>query len=133
MDYEPQPQLTNERLVFLATLPTVINSSLETKRIIDIAIKHLKERLEAEAASVFLLNESGSELTFWAMSGGADSELVGKKMPADQGIVGWCIQKQESHSVIVFFGVDRVAMSHEGFLVALRSTPTLTICGRLRV
>lgn len=89
-------ELGVERLVFLAKLPLLLNSSLKSQKIIDLVIEHLRSRISADAATVFLLGEGKNELTFWAMSGGEEQRLEGLKMPADKGIVGWVIENKES-------------------------------------
>lgn len=85
-----------DRLGFLAKLPLLLNSSMDPHQIIEVAIDHLRRRVGAEAATVFLLDEFSKELTFWAMRGGEGSRLSGLKMPANKGIVGWVIERQES-------------------------------------
>lgn len=87
--------ISTERLAFLARLPLLLNSSLDTRMVLAVALRHLKEVLEAEAATVFLLNEARTELTFWALEGGGSETLQGRSMSARQGIVGWVIEKQE--------------------------------------
>ncbi len=89
-------ELGVERIGFLAKLPLLLNSSLKTQKVVDVAIEHLKNRISAEAATVFLLEDNKKELIFWAMSGGEENRLEGIKMPANQGIVGWVIDNQES-------------------------------------
>ena len=88
--------LSFDRLGFLAKLPLILNSSLDTRRIIKVALEELKRRLEAEAATLFLLDDAGQFLNFWAMQGSEDDKLEGKQMPAGKGIVGWVISHQES-------------------------------------
>jgi len=89
-------ELGIERLQFLAKLPLLLNSSLNTRKIVEMSLEHLRTRISAEAATVFILEEGGRELTFWALQGGEGSRLEGIKMPSDKGIVGWVIQNQES-------------------------------------
>jgi signal transduction histidine kinase/predicted metal-dependent HD superfamily phosphohydrolase len=89
-------ELGVERIGFLAKLPLLLNSSLKTQKVIDLAIEHLKNRISAEAATVFILNGDSKELTFWAMSGGDEGRLEGIQMPSDRGIVGWVIANQET-------------------------------------
>jgi signal transduction histidine kinase/predicted metal-dependent HD superfamily phosphohydrolase len=89
-------ELSIERLVFLAKLPLLLNSSLKTQKIVEMSLEHLRTRIGAQAATVFLLEDGGKELTFWALKGGDSNRLVGLKMPSDKGIVGWVIQNQES-------------------------------------
>lgn len=85
-----------DRLEFLARLPMLLNSSLGTRQVMRVALEHAKVRLEAEAATIFVLDESQKELTFWAIEGGGALALEGRKMPADKGIVGWTIARQEA-------------------------------------
>lgn len=106
--------ISTERMAFLARLPLLLNSSLDTRMVLAVALRHLKEVLEAEAATVFLLNESRTELTFWALEGGGDESLRGRTMSSKKGIVGWVIEKQETvlvedaHADTRFFGeIDR--------------------------
>jgi signal transduction histidine kinase len=91
--------LSFDRLGFLAKLPLLLNSSLDTKRILKIALEELKDRLEGTAATIFLLDEIGEQLTFWALQGTEEGELEGTKMPSGRGIVGWVIEKQEAARV----------------------------------
>jgi len=88
--------LSFDRLGFLAKLPLLLNSSLDTKRIIKVALEELKKRLCAEAATIFLLDDGGAHVTFWALQGSEAGELEGVRMPAEKGIVGWVIEQQES-------------------------------------
>jgi signal transduction histidine kinase len=111
MDDKPSQKKEIERLAFLAKLPTFLNSSLDPNTIIGIALKHLGSRLEAEAATVFLLEyflsdgdrigdqERGKEskqLLFWATHGKPPSSLKDLRVPANQGIVGWSLNNDES-------------------------------------
>ncbi|MCI5064669.1 ATP-binding protein [bacterium] len=82
-------------LLFLSRLPLLLNSSLHTDRLVETAIEHLRGVINAEAATVFLLDESRSQLRFWALQGG-EAHLQDKRLPADRGIVGWVIQNEQS-------------------------------------
>ena len=88
-----------ERLGFLTRLPLFLNSSWGTKRVVSQALEQLNQRIAAEAATVFICDEKGDELTFWATQGGDTDYLEGKKMPGGQGIVGWVISKKQSVQV----------------------------------
>ncbi len=88
--------LSFDRLGFLAKLPTLLNSSLDTQRVVKIALGELKARLNAKAATIFLLDEDGLTLSFWALQGAENQRLEGKKIPVNVGIVGWVIQNQEA-------------------------------------
>ena len=85
-----------DRLEFLARLPMLLNSSLGTRQVMRVALEHAKHKLDAEAATIFVLDDSQRELTFWAIEGGGAIALEGRKMPADKGIVGWTISRQEA-------------------------------------
>ena len=88
--------LTVEQLHFLIRLPLLLNSSLNTDRVLSVSLSHLRTQLHAEAATVFLREESSDELTFWILEGPQRNSLkAGKKMPSRRGIVGWVIQHQE--------------------------------------
>ena len=99
-DLEAKPSRTSsfggDRLEFLARLPMLLNSSLGTRQVMRVALEHAKHKLDAEAATIFILDESQRELTFWAIEGGGAIALEGRKMPADKGIVGWTIARQEA-------------------------------------
>ncbi len=84
------------RLYFLAKLPLMLNSSLHLPEVCETAMEHLVSMASAQAATIFLLDPSGSELSFWALTGNAEENLKNKKMPADKGIVGWVLEHQES-------------------------------------
>ncbi|MCB0331568.1 MAG: GAF domain-containing protein, partial [Bdellovibrionales bacterium] len=83
------------QLLFLSRLPLLLNSSLNTDKLVETAIEHLRGVLQSEAATVFLLDETGSNLRFWALKGG-EAQLQDKRLPADRGIVGWVIQNKQS-------------------------------------
>ena len=85
-----------DRLGFLAKLPILLNSNLDTQKVIRITLGELKGRIDAKAATIFLLDEDQSTLSFWALQGQENHRLEGRKIPADSGIVGWVIQNQEA-------------------------------------
>ncbi len=89
-------ELALDRLEFLGRLPLLLNSSLEQRKIIEVALQHLSTVLKAEAATVFTFEEQSRELLFWAPSGQEAGRLQGKRMPADKGIVGWVINHKTS-------------------------------------
>ena len=85
-----------DRLGFLAKLPILLNSNLDTQKVIRIALGELKGRIDAKAATIFLLDEDQRTLSFWALQGQENHRLEGRKIAADAGIVGWVIQSQEA-------------------------------------
>lgn len=85
-----------DRIGFLARLPLLLNSSLDTQKVIKIALEELKGRLNAKAATIFLLDDDRKNLSFWALQGPENHRLEGRKMPSHVGVVGWVIQNQEA-------------------------------------
>ena len=85
-----------DRIGFLARLPLLLNSSLDTQKVIKVALEELKTRLQAKAATIFLLDEDQNNLSFWALQGPENHRLEGKKIPSNVGIVGWVIKNQEA-------------------------------------
>ena len=85
-----------DRIGFLARLPLLLNSSLDTQKVIKVALEELKGRLNAKAATIFLLDDDGKNLSFWALQGPENHRLEGRKIPSTLGIVGWVIQNQEA-------------------------------------
>lgn len=79
----------------LAKLSLLLNSHHDHKKVIQIALEYIKGLIEAEAATLFLLNETHHELIFWAIHGGAGEKLSGSNMPL-RGIVGWVIESKQS-------------------------------------
>ena len=45
----------------------------------------------AKASSIFLLDEDADELVFEAVAGEGEGTLVGRRLPAGQGIAGWVL------------------------------------------
>ncbi len=82
-----------DRLNFIARLSLLLNSSLDTRRVITIALKHLQRILNAEAGTVFSIEPGAGELSFWALDGGQES-LLNRKIPPGKGIVGWVLSKK---------------------------------------
>ena len=85
-----------DRIGFLARLPLLLNSSLDSQKVIKVALEELKARLHAKAATLFLLDDDGNNLSFWALQGSENHRLEGRKIPSTVGIVGWVIQNQEA-------------------------------------
>lgn len=85
-----------DRLGFLAKLPLLLNSGLNTQKVITVALGELKSRLNAQAATIFLVDEGGETLSFWALQGSENTRLSSRKIPSSVGIVGWVIKNQEA-------------------------------------
>lgn len=84
-----------ERLRILARLPLLLNSSLDARRVIAVALGHLQALLNAEAATLFSVEPGVKEISFWVLQG-AEKRLQNVKIPYGKGIVGWVIQEKKS-------------------------------------
>ncbi len=93
---EPLSDIPRDKLELLLKLPLLLNSSLDTRQVVTVAIQHLKLVSQSEAATVFLLNDAGTELLFWAIQGSEAQKLKDLKIPADKGVVGWVLREQKS-------------------------------------
>lgn len=83
------------QLLSLSRLPLLLNSSLQPEVVVRQALKHLCNEIQAEAGTVFLLDDGGKSLRFWALQGD-EASLQDKRLPSDQGLVGWVIQNKQS-------------------------------------
>ena len=91
----PQTQASLGRLQFLARLPALLNASLEPERVISAALENARRMLEAEAATIFLLEQHAETLTFWVLQGEDGEKLRNRSIPAHKGIVGWSMDSRQ--------------------------------------
>ncbi|RMG44235.1 MAG: GAF domain-containing protein [Candidatus Dadabacteria bacterium] len=89
-------KLDRGRLEYLARLPLLLTSSLDVRRVTQVALKHVRDQLKAAASTVYLYETGSGEIQFWALGAGEDSNLQGKKMPAGRGVVGWVIENRKA-------------------------------------
>ncbi|MCB0346386.1 MAG: GAF domain-containing sensor histidine kinase [Bdellovibrionales bacterium] len=75
--------LSREQLVFLAKLPSFLNSSLDTTRIIHIALEHVKGMLNVQTAAVYLMGRGGDSLRYWTLSD-CEARRIDAEMPFDE-------------------------------------------------
>jgi signal transduction histidine kinase len=73
----------------------LFSSGGTVERTFALALKYVRQELQAEAASLFLFDEERGALTWWALDGGAE-QLRSAVLPADKGIVGWVVARQEA-------------------------------------
>jgi signal transduction histidine kinase len=88
--------MNTKQIEFLTKLPLLLNSALDSKRIVQVLLEHLARELNAEAGTVFLKEGTSDTLSFWALKGDKGKELEGAKLPAGQGIVGWVVREKKS-------------------------------------
>jgi len=77
-------------LALLAKMSQEFASSLDIDETLNNAIKQMMDYMDAEAASIFLLENNDSELVCRACAG--PTKLIGLRLGAEQGIVGRSVQ-----------------------------------------
>lgn len=80
-----------EQLQDLAAISQEFSTSLDISETLNHAVLEIMDYLDAEAASIFLLNDKSSGLTCKASSGPID--ITGLTIDSDQGIVGKAIKE----------------------------------------
>lgn len=85
----------NRRYELLSRLPLLFTSGIKAGQARALALRHLKEELRADAATLYLVEPSKTTLRMWNTDGGA-ADLQSQLIPLDSGIVGWVIQQQKS-------------------------------------
>jgi len=91
----PIPAAGNESQIYdhlelLAVMGQDFSSSLDIEASLKRAIEHITKHLNAAGGALFLLDESGENLTCVACFG--ETEITGLKMKSDQGVIGRCVQ-----------------------------------------
>ncbi|GIX06421.1 MAG: Fis family transcriptional regulator [Candidatus Poribacteria bacterium] len=85
-------QISTREWKALLEISERINSSLELNAVLHQSLEMLAELVRADASSIWLLDENRQELYCAAATGEKGAEIVGFRMPWDQGIVGWTVQ-----------------------------------------
>lgn len=87
--HETQRQLEITTLINEAS--KAITASLDLDEILILLLSQINGFFDAEAISIALLDEQTNELVFHVAEGIGAEELIGRRMPAYQGIAGWAI------------------------------------------
>src|SRR6187549_466923 len=82
------PRNELERLRALQRLNRAFHSSLDLEALLPRVLQETVEALEAEAGSLWLLDESSQELTCQVATGPASSQLRGLAIPLGAGLIG---------------------------------------------
>ena len=88
-------QETERRAKQLTTLNEItkqLTSTLEHEPLLQNILDSAVQILDCEAGSLFMVDEDTNELVFTVIVGPAASDLLGKRIPAGQGIVGEAIE-----------------------------------------
>jgi GAF domain-containing protein len=83
--------VTDENGLRVAVAAGVIGSSEAFRALLNAVCEVSRQIFDAKASSIFLLDEETDELVFEAVGGYGEEELVGMRLPAGTGIVGWVL------------------------------------------
>jgi HD-GYP domain-containing protein (c-di-GMP phosphodiesterase class II) len=86
----------NERIKSLSILTetsTLIGSTLNLQKLLSVIMEKLKEVMQAEASSIFQIDEKTKELYFVVATGEKGEEAKEIRIPWGKGIVGWTAEK----------------------------------------
>ena len=95
MEEEKSSALGVKRLQALQEISVLLNSTLDTREVLERALESAVEFLRAEASSIFLRDPVTEELVFYAITGEKKSVLEGFRVPKGQGIVGWVVENRK--------------------------------------
>lgn len=70
----------------------VINSSLDTDQILQSLLAQMNDLLNAEAISIALVDTERDELVYTVAEGLGSEEIVGLRLPSNQGVSGWVMK-----------------------------------------
>jgi signal transduction histidine kinase len=77
----------------LARLSTLVNSSLDLMKVLDNAMKYVEELMDAEAASIFDVDQERDELCFRVARGKGGKKAKEIRLSMGEGIAGWVAQE----------------------------------------
>lgn len=87
-------RLTRRRLEALQKISTLLNSTLELRKVLERALRSAESLLGAEASSIFLRDPVTEEMVFYALTGKKKSLLKGRRIPKGKGVVGWVVENR---------------------------------------
>jgi len=97
---DPQAQ------AFIAVVGQSLTSQSDpSDQILGAVLPQVAKFLDAEAASIFVVDESTGDLVLQHASGEVGEKLVGLRLPAGQGVVGWVVKYSED-LIVPYPGLD---------------------------
>ena len=88
--------LRRSELQTIIVVSTLLNStSLKLRKVLELSMEAITDALDAEAGSIFLLDERRNELEIHVPTGGAGDVLRGIRIPRGHGLVGWVVDNGE--------------------------------------
>lgn len=85
-----------QRFQVLQRISQQLVSELDIDRLLRSILAAAIEVTEAQAGTLYLLDEASDELVFRVVVGGGGEKLVGRRMNRDQGIAGWVLNHQQA-------------------------------------
>ena len=77
------------RSQLLHQISQAVTTSLDLTTVLNLATQIAADTLDAEAATLFRIDEEANELVFMITKGAAATLLEEQRMPIDQGVAGW--------------------------------------------
>ncbi|RKY04365.1 Fis family transcriptional regulator [Candidatus Poribacteria bacterium] len=84
--------LTNDELMTLLEISQTINSTLDLEEILDHALRKAADVVEAEASSIWLVDDETGELYVASATGVREKEVRRLRLKPGKGIVGWVVK-----------------------------------------
>jgi GAF domain-containing protein len=81
------------------TVSSALAQPLDLHELLDIALYSCMEAVSAEAASVLLLDDEKENFHFYQVEGSAKPVLMAATFPADKGLAGSVLQRQQSEVI----------------------------------
>ncbi len=78
----------------LATSAATINATLRQDTVLQRILKETIQALEVETVALALV-DAGDDMVFHAATGKNSEQVVGKRVPAGQGVVGWVVRERQ--------------------------------------
>ena len=100
-----------QRFQVLQEISQQLVSELELDRLLRSILHAAIEVTEAQAGTLYLLDERTDELEFRVVVGGGGEKLIGRRMGRNQGIAGWVLNSQQAVIVDDTVGDERHAGS----------------------
>lgn len=79
----------NSELLALVEACTLINSTLDVRKLVELIMDMAKKVLDAEASSLMLIDEATGELVFEVAHGEVKEKIKTIRIPPGKGIAGW--------------------------------------------
>ncbi len=87
------------RLELITELFNICNSTSNLNELMDRVFKKVVQDVGAEAGSLWMVNDDGTEITCHVAEGPTRDKVTGMTLPAGSGVVGYVIEKAESRTV----------------------------------